>query len=269
MSHRVALLLTTMLLTGCGAVVDAVTKTAEVLMDPSIPVGEQKDRASMVSLNLNATRRINPNLFNDNQTVADFQAEDVSPLSRDDVELVESPTGEAVVGDGVATQSPQSPEPNITPPAFTVVQLQDSSLLLQADWESLETDIEQAPEVNTLTDDERMLVPEATPLAFKVVQLKDNSLLLQADFESLEADIEKALGTTYLAHDEYMLVPGEYKHIEPFEVEDDTRYISVIAAFNDPAGSTWKAFVKIKPKGKEYALLLHFDERDVVIKIQE
>ena len=258
------LLLMIGLLSGCGAAVDLITKTADVWMDPSIPVGEQKDRPSTVSLSLNATRRINPNFFNDNQAVVEFQTDDASPSSQG-----AGASAALLTGDAVALQALQRPEPVVGLAAFKVVQLKDNSLRLQADFASLETNIKKAPVAAPLTPDELLLAPEATPLAFKVVQLKDNSLLLQADFESLEADIEKALGTTYLTHDEYMLVPGEYKHIEPFSGADGARYISVIAAFNDPADSQWKAFVKIKPTGREYALLLHFDEREVVIKIQE
>jgi type VI secretion system protein VasD len=133
-------------------------------------------------------------------------------------------------------------------------------------------------ETNATTVDQETVVaaapeetfkPEATPIAFKIIQLKDNSLFLQADFEGLFTDMEKALGTTYLTHDDFMLVPNEFKFVEPFEVEDRTRYVAVAAAYNNYANKQWKGIVKIKPKGREYSLLLHFNEQQVVIKKQE
>lgn len=190
----------------CSTVVDLATKTAEVWMEPSIPVGEPEDRLSTVALSMNATPQVNPNIYNDN------------------------------------------------------------ILAGEAEKQARSLKAEESAVVQTSTDE---LQPEATPISFKLIQLKDNALFLQADFEGLFDDLEKALSTTYLAHDDFMLIPGEFKFVEAFEVEDEARYVAVIAAYNDYANKQWKEIVKIKTKGKEYSLLLHFDEQKVVIKKQE
>ncbi len=229
MKTRVLYLLITLLLSGCGGLIDAAVKTTEILMDPSIPVGEPKDRLSTISLSMNATLQVNPNPYNDNS----------SDVTESDVDGIDDLTGDVL---------------EKTEESHDMVDASDST----ASDIIVENSLSQ-----------QSLEPEATPISFKVIQLKDNSLLLQVDFESLSSDIEKALGSTYLAHDDFMLIPGEYKYIEPFEVEKRTRYIAVVAAFSDNANAKWKGSVKIKPKGRKYALFLNFDQKEIIIKKQE
>lgn len=49
------------LLAGCGTVGDVLTKTGQILMDPSIPVGAPDDQPSLVGLSLYAADDVNPN----------------------------------------------------------------------------------------------------------------------------------------------------------------------------------------------------------------
>ncbi|MFD4841340.1 type VI secretion system lipoprotein TssJ [Achromobacter sp. NPDC058515] len=54
-------LLATSLLAGCGTVGDVLTKTGQILMDPSIPVGAPEDQPSQIGLSLYAADDVNPN----------------------------------------------------------------------------------------------------------------------------------------------------------------------------------------------------------------
>jgi type VI secretion system protein VasD len=61
------------------------------------------------------------------------------------------------------------------------------------------------------------------------------------------------------------MLPGQFKFIEPFEVDEDTRYIGVMAHFGDPEVSQWKKVIKIKSIGREYHILILFKEQEVLL----
>ncbi|MCE8017134.1 type VI secretion system lipoprotein TssJ [Halomonas sp. MCCC 1A17488] len=98
---------------------------------------------------------------------------------------------------------------------------------------------------------------DGTPLRFQVLQLKDDSMLMAADHHQLRDDLEGALGTNYLTHDDFTLLPGQWKFYEPFEVDEQARYIGVIAFYSDPEQAQWKKVVKVSARGEDYHLLVH------------
>lgn len=61
MKRIVPLLLLTSLLAACGSVGDVLTKTGQILMDPSIPIGPPDEHPSQVGLSLYAAPDVNPN----------------------------------------------------------------------------------------------------------------------------------------------------------------------------------------------------------------
>lgn len=107
---------------------------------------------------------------------------------------------------------------------------------------------------------------EGTPLRFQVLQLKDDSMLMAADLSQLQADLEEALGTNYLTHDDFTLLPGQWKFYEPFEVDEETRYIGIIAFYATPNDAEWKKVVKVTSRGEHYHLLVHLRESEVVLR---
>ncbi len=107
---------------------------------------------------------------------------------------------------------------------------------------------------------------EGTPLRFQILQLKDDSMLMSADHRQLQEDLEEALGTNYLAHDDFTLLPGQFKFYEPFEVEEDTRYIGIIAFYAEPNQAQWKKVVKIDAQGRDYHLLVQLMEREAALR---
>ena len=171
MIHRLTLFLLMALLAGCSSGYQAVTKSAQVMWDPSIPVGYPEARPSLVDLSMVAEPDVNPN--------------------------------------------------------YTGI---------------------------------------GTPLAFQVLQLKDDSMLMAADFAELEADLEEALGTNYLAHDDFTLLPGQFKFYAPFEIDEDTRYVGIIALYARPDMAQWKKVVRVDARGRDYHLLVHLRDHDVELR---
>jgi len=55
------LLATLLPLAGCGAVGDVLSKTGQILMDPSVPVGPVEDHPTQIGLSLHAAADVNPN----------------------------------------------------------------------------------------------------------------------------------------------------------------------------------------------------------------
>lgn len=160
-----------LLLHGCSTAYQAVSKSAQVIWDPSTPVGYPEDRASRVDLSMVAERDVNPNY--------------------------------AGIG---------------------------------------------------------------TPLAFQILQLKDDSMLMAADFAELKLDLEESLGTNYITHDDFTLLPGQFKFYAPFEVDEETRYIGIIALYAQPDMAQWKKVVRVDALSQDYHLLVHLRNHAVELR---
>ncbi|BES73669.1 type VI secretion system lipoprotein TssJ [Marinobacter nanhaiticus D15-8W] len=161
-------------LAGCSTPYKAVTKTAKVLWDPDIPVGEPEDLPSRVDLTMLAEPDVNPN--------------------------------EAM---------------------------------------------------------------QPTPINFQIIEMEDSSMIMAADFDQLLTDLEDSLGNNYIDHSDYTMLPGQFKFIEPFEIDSDTRYIGVIAFYAYPNQSQWKKVVKVDPIGGDYHILVNLRDRDVIMQKAE
>ena len=225
---------------------------------------EPEERPSTMTLSMNAGPTVNPNVFIDNSLALELDPPVEEPA------LDPDPTASAA---DAAAADEGGLQPLVEP-----IQLKPGQKLLvckaavaPAPVQPAAVEPEPEPEAPIIaaTEPPAAAEPEGTPIAFKIIQLKENSLFLQADFDSLFNDMETVLGTTYLSHDDYVLVPNEFKYIEPFEVEEDTRYVAVIAAYNDYVNTQWKEIIKIKAKGMHYAVSLYFDDRNVAMRKQE
>lgn len=104
---------------------------------------------------------------------------------------------------------------------------------------------------------------DATPIEVHVYELEDDSMFLSADYDVLVDDAEDALKSNYIGHRDFVLVPGQFKFIDAFEVEEGSRYIGVMGRFADPDASDWKKVVKIFPVGRQYHLLMHFNDKEI------
>lgn len=84
----------------------------------------------------------------------------------------------------------------------------------------------------------------ASPVLFRIYELRDLANFNGADFFALYEKEQEAIGGDLLRKQELTLVPGETKTLS-FEVEDDTRFLAVFAAFRNLEAAQWRASTPI------------------------
>jgi type VI secretion system protein VasD len=278
-------------LSGCGAG-QVISKTARVISDPSIQVGDGRDQVTAVSLSLYATPTVNPNpdslavMPEETAEPAVSDMYQVNLASHSQQELLKNLRSlvayvEADTASSLASAADQGPaqaqgrsalgDVGDTPwartcPAPPTAASRNGS---QGTWPVLTRGVgeyaamspsEPAPVAQAPAE------PAATPISFKVIELKDDSLFLGADYDALEKDLKKALGTTYLAHEDYVLRPGQFKFINAHTLSKGTRYVAVLAAYHDIDGTSWKQVLRVEPVGRTYALMLRFGHAGVSLQ---
>ena len=115
------------------------------------------------------------------------------------------------------------------------------------------------------TPSARVATTTATPITFRVLQLKDDSLLENVAPELLQGNSKKALGSTLVASDDYMLAPGQFKFIEFAPIDENTRYIAVVAQFHDPNAERWHDVFRVESRGRKYPLMVMLQTTRVAI----
>jgi type VI secretion system VasD/TssJ family lipoprotein len=247
------LLLACLTLGGCTML----GKVGQVIWTPSIPVGGPDDQPSRYSLSLHASDHVNPRLISTG-TAADEDA------SRSPYTLNVQATSPQALTDKVQTllnhlyeslpaQSPLTLEPV---PVVPMSPLEDM-LLGQYDAQGVSL---------TTPWGSPALQHVATPIAFKVLQLTDDSLLVNASPQAMAEDMKKTLGSTYIRADDYLLQPGQFKFVDLRPLDEDTRFIAVIANYHSTDVSQWKQQLRVEPKGRQYAVLVQLDAEQVSLK---
>ncbi|HIF9289354.1 TPA: type VI secretion system lipoprotein TssJ [Photobacterium damselae] len=107
---------------------------------------------------------------------------------------------------------------------------------------------------------------DASPVELKVFELEDDSMFMSASYDQLLDDYKKALKSNYVDDYDYVLLQGQFKFIDPIKLDEDTRYIGVMAFFADPEQSDWKKVVKVKTLGREYHLLVLLNHNEVILE---
>ncbi|WP_339483553.1 type VI secretion system lipoprotein TssJ [Pseudomonas sp. RL_5y_Pfl2_73] len=248
-----SLLLACLTLVGCTML----GKIGQVIWTPSIPVGGPDDQPSRYSLSLYASDNVNPRLISTG-TAPDEDA------SRSPYTLNVQATSPQALTDKVQTllshlyesvpaQSPLSDEP------APVVPMSPLEETLLGDYDA------QGVRLTTPWGNPT-LAHVATPIAFKVLQLTDDSLLVNASPQALAEDLKKTLGSTYVRADDYLLQPGQFKFIDLRTLDEDTRFIAVIANYHSSEVGQWKQRLRVEPKGRQYALLVQLDAAQVSLK---
>ncbi len=247
------LLLACLTLGGCTLL----GKVGQVIWTPSIPVGGPDDQPSRYSLSLHASDNVNPRLISTG-TAPDEDA------SRSPYNLNVQATSPQALTDKVQTllnhlyenvpaQSPLTVEPA---PVAPMSPIEDALLgYYDAQGVSLTT-----PWGNPA------LQHVATPIAFKVLQLTDDSLLINASPQAMAEDLKKTLGSTYIRADDYLLQPGQFKFVDLRALDEDTRFIAVIANYHSADVGQWKHHLRVEPKGRQYAVLVQLDAEQVSLK---
>ncbi|MBI6556610.1 type VI secretion system lipoprotein TssJ [Pseudomonas sp. LY-1] len=247
------LLLACLALGGCTML----GKIGQVIWTPSIPVGGPDDQPSRYSLSLHASDDVNPRLISTG-TALDEDA------SRSPYTLNVQATSPQALTDKVQTllshlyesvpaQSPLSLEPD---PVVPMSPIEDALL---GDYDAQGVSL-------TTPWGNPALQHVATPIAFKVLQLTDDSLLVNASPQAMADDLKKTLGSTYIRADDYLLNPGQFKFIDLRALDEDTRFIAVIANYHSTDVGRWKQRLRVEPKGRQYAVLVQLDAAQVSLK---
>ncbi|WP_338480503.1 type VI secretion system lipoprotein TssJ [Pseudomonas trivialis] len=247
------LLLACLTLSGCTML----GKIGQVIWTPSIPVGGPDDQPSRYSLSLYASDNVNPRLISTG-TAMDEDA------SRSPYTLNVQATSPQALTDKVQTLLNHLYE-NV--PAQSSLSLEPSPVVPMSPIEDALLGDYDAQGVSLITPwGNPALAHVATPIAFKVLQLTDDSLLVNASPQAMPDDLEKTLGSTYIRADDYLLSPGQFKFIDLRALDEDTRFIAVIANYHSTDVGQWKQLLRVEPKGRQYAVLVQLDADQVSLK---
>ena len=232
-------------------------KIGQVIWTPSIPVGGPDDQPSRYSLSLYASDNVNPRLISTG-TALDEDAS-LSPYTLN----VQAVSPQALTDkvqtlldhlyESVPARSPLSEEPAPVVPMSPI----EDALLGDYDAQGVRL---------TTPWGKPALAHVATPIAFKVLQLTDDSLLVNASPQALADDLKKTLGSSYIRADDYLLQPGQFKFIDLRALDEDTRFIAVIANYHSTDVGQWKQRLRVEPKGRQYAVLVQLDAEQVSLK---
>ena len=85
----------------------------------------------------------------------------------------------------------------------------------------------------------------ASPVVVRMFELKTLGAFKNADFFSLFDHDKETLGNELLAKEEFMLRPGEKQHFDR-QLQADTRFVAVVAAFRSLEKSTWRASMPVR-----------------------
>ncbi len=248
-----ALLLACLALGGCTLL----GKIGQVIGDPSIPVGAPDDQPSRYSLSLYASETVNPRL------VSTGTAPDEDPRRSPYTLNVQATSPEALT-DKVQTLLNHL---YATLPAQSLLTLDLAPTVSMSPVEQAllgDYDAQGVSLITPLGDPAPRHV--ATPIAFKVLQLSDDSLLANASPQALANDLKTALGSTYIRADDYLLNPGQFKFVDLRPLDEDTRFIAVIAQYHSADAGQWKQRLRIEPRGRQYAVLVRLGATQVSLK---
>lgn len=251
------------LLTGCGTVGKVISKTAQVIRDPSVQIGGPQDQKTRIAFSLFAdpTTNPNPNTLQDqwSNRFENFTYEvNLVGADKNDLELQLRELLldlEHVDTLDELTEAPAQVSASHQPRT-------QNRALGQYASEMDETVAPIAEQYSTSYEDTRRI---ATPIAFKILQLRDDTVFLNTDHDTLihAKKLSAPLGSTYIRDDDYILKPGQFKYVDFEEIHSDTRFIAVMANFHDIDSATWKQVLRIEPMGQRYSLLISFNNRNV------
>lgn len=241
---------------------ETVKKTYKVLSNPDIQVGDRLDQPSLYSLSIYATNRINTNPYSDN--LSEKETENVDLELSDESELSNEELFEHVEYQNDLSVEEQDSSDKVDEVDF----VEDET----SKGENIDKKIKKIEgKQQSSEEDEHIIVEEtqgealeATPVSLIIVQLAEKSLFLSATYDELNVKkLKKTLGKTYLDHEELMIDPNQFRFFENKAVEKRTRYIGVIAYFNDEVSSQWRDVIKIRSNGETYPLLIRVSENDI------
>ncbi len=113
------------------------------------------------------------------------------------------------------------------------------------------------------------LLADRSGQRLQIVRLSEESRLLSADYQQLRQDLAKALGKNYLDHQDYTLTPAESRYLPSMPLDEQTRYLGVIAHYADPQRAQWRQLIRIDPVGHHYQLLVRLQSDRILLQREE
>lgn len=87
-----------------------------------------------------------------------------------------------------------------------------------------------------------------SPVVVRLYELTSKAAFENSDFFSLYDNAAQALAGDLIASEEFVLLPGKtFKH--RMQLKEQTRYIGVIAAFQDIQDAQWRLVTEASPQG--------------------
>jgi type VI secretion system protein VasD len=140
---------------------------------------------------------------------------------------------------------PPKPEPPPPPPKPTIV------------WASLETQKDVNPDSRG----------RSSPVVIKFFELKSLAAFNSADFFSIFERDRETLGAELIAREEFQLMPEQKQRFER-QLQPETNYIGVVAAFRELERAQWRAAVPVPPN-QTTALIVRLQDNHVSISSPE
>jgi type VI secretion system protein VasD len=106
----------------------------------------------------------------------------------------------------------------------------------------------------------------ASPIVVKLYEMKSLAAFNSADFFSLFNKDQETLGAELVAREDLQLRPAENRKIER-QIQDETRYFGVVAAFRDLERARWRAAITV-PEHKKTPVTIQIGARSISIQAQ-
>ncbi len=103
----------------------------------------------------------------------------------------------------------------------------------------------------------------ASPVVARMLELKSLATFQSTDFFSLFDHEKDALGSELVAKEEFLLQPGENQQFTR-ELQPDTRFVAVLAAYRDIERSRWRASIPVT-LNETTPVTISVRERDVML----
>ena len=94
----------------------------------------------------------------------------------------------------------------------------------------------------------------ATPIVVELIEMKQPDAFKQADFFSLYTHPQHVLGSDYVASEKQVFVPKGIQTLK-LRLHQGSRYIGVVAAYQDINHVIWQQLITLAPKEKNSVTL--------------
>ena len=118
------------------------------------------------------------------------------------------------------------------------------------------------PTINPFTDG--AIEPKARPVVIRVYELSSLAAFNTTDFFSVFNNYKDVLDTELLNSEEFQLSPGDKLKFNR-ELDFDTRYVGVVAAFRDLEHAQWRSTAVVPPKEKAPEIYILLEKNKVMI----